>query len=283
MLSLRTPFVAGLVVAIAIGILQRQLVSGPAPPLDFGTGSMFDLIAHRYDFINRVLALGMDMSWRRRMVRSIHESLADLEQPQILDVATGTADVAILLATEIPNSFVTGVDPSNRMLGFGRDKIQTRGLDHRIVLQQEDAQDFAGLRDNSYDAATMAFGIRNVPDRSKALCQIHRVLKEDSRFCILEFSEPDESFGTMGAIARYFIRNVIPFLGGVLSGKMQEYMHLQNSIKHFPSPAEFATMIRETSCENGSFDVKDIIQMNYGSVQLYVMQTKKETPTTSAT
>jgi demethylmenaquinone methyltransferase/2-methoxy-6-polyprenyl-1,4-benzoquinol methylase len=276
-MGFRTAFFAGVVLAIAVGVLQRQFFSGSAPPLDFGSGSMFDLIANRYDMINRVLALNMDMSWRRRMVQSIQESVVSLEQPRILDIATGTADVAILLAQAMPSASIIGVDPSSRMLGVGQEKIVRRKLDDRILLKQEDAQEFTGLDDNSFDAGSMSFGIRNVPNRSKALCQIHRVLKPNSRFCILEFSEPDESFGTMGAIARFFIRNVIPFLGGILSGAPKEYWHLQNSIKNFPSPAAFKTMIQDTKCDDGSFDVTNVIQMNYGSVQLYVMQTNKET------
>ncbi|GKY96547.1 hypothetical protein MPSEU_000614300 [Mayamaea pseudoterrestris] len=274
-MAVRTPFIIGVLLAITVGILQKQFFSGSAPPLDFGSGSMFDLIADRYDFINRVLALGMDVAWRKQMVQSIRESVVNVERARILDVATGTADVAILLSQTMPTASITGVDPSDRMLGQGRRKIHRRGLDEKIVLQQEDAQQFASLESDSFDAATMAFGIRNVPDRSKALCQIHRVLKENSRFCILEFSEPDESFGTMGAIARFFIRNVIPFVGGILSGAPKEYWHLQNSIKNFPSPSEFATLIQETRCDGGSFAVTDIVQINYGSVQLYVMQTNK--------
>lgn len=274
-LGLRKPFLVGVIAAMTVALLQRTFFSGSAPPLDFGSGSMFDLIAHRYDVINRVLALGMDMSWRHRMVKVIEESLLHQDHPQILDVATGTADVALLLAQEITKASITGVDPSSRMLDVGRGKISQRGYDQRISLQQEDSQRLEHLPKDTYDAATMAFGIRNVPDRRKALCEIHRVLKDNSRFCILEFSEPDESFGAMGAIARYFIRNVIPFVGGILSGAPKEYWHLQNSIQNFPSPVDFGKMIQDTACEDGSFELAEIIQMNYGSVQLYVMQTKK--------
>lgn len=211
------------------------------------------------------------------MVHAVREN-TDASQPRILDLATGTADVALLLRTEIPNAVVMGIDPSNQMLDVGRDKVKKVGLDASITLEQADAQDLVGtvFPESSFDAATMAFGIRNVPDRSKALCQIHAVLKDQATFCILEFSEPDDSFGTMGALARLFIRHVVPFLGGVLSGAPREYWHLQNSIKDFPAPKDFARFVESVECEKGSFQLKDLIQINFGTVQLYVTKVHKD-------
>jgi demethylmenaquinone methyltransferase/2-methoxy-6-polyprenyl-1,4-benzoquinol methylase len=272
---LRTPVAAVLAMAVGVAYIQRFLFAGPAPPPDFGSGSMFDVIAPRYDFINRVLAVGMDTSWRKRMAQIVKEDVSKQEHVKILDIATGTADVAILLAQEIPDAIITGVDPSRNMLQVGQQKIERQRLDDAIILQLADAMDFASLESNEYDAATMAFGIRNVPDRSQALCQIQRVLKDKSLLCILEFSEPDDSFGVMGSIARFFIRNIVPLVGGVLSGAPQEYWHLQNSIKDFPSSIEFGNILNTVQCPGGSFQLEEIIQMNYGSVQLYVSRTKK--------
>ena len=244
-----------------------------APPKDFGSGCMFDMIAGRYDAINRVLALGMDTQWRKEMVRVIEASVKDTPEPVILDLATGTADVSLLLAETIPNANIIGVDPSNNMLEVGRQKIVKKRFQDRISLELEDAMDLSSREAKSFDAATMSFGIRNVPDRSKAVCEIHRVLKPSSLFCILEFSEPDDSFGVLGAAARLFIRHVIPYLGGILSGKPREYWHLQNSIKDFPAPQEFSKQIESTQCSTGSFTLEKIQQMNFGSVQLYVLRT----------
>jgi demethylmenaquinone methyltransferase/2-methoxy-6-polyprenyl-1,4-benzoquinol methylase len=252
-----------------------------APPADFGSGSMFDLIARRYDMINRVLAVGMDMGWRKRMVNILAESVADLpEAPRLLDVATGTADVALLLAELIPTATVVGVDPSANMLEVGREKIRDRGLVERVRLELHDARQHfdsnALAASHTFDGASMAFGIRNIAgndQKEQAFCQIHRALRDQSLFCILEFSEPDDSFGVMGAGARFFIRNVIPFLGGILSGKPREYWHLQHSIQDFPAPPDFVKLIESTVCETGSFRVEDLIQLNYGSVQLYVSRT----------
>lgn len=298
--------VAFLAIVVAVVVQQRHkaLFSGvDAPPPDFGTGSMFDSIATRYDTVNRVLALGMDIGWRKEMVQAIQESLEKSEstKPLLLDVATGTADVALLLAKAMPEATVIGVDPSPNMLDIGREKIRDDGLQNVIYLQVADAQELAssiqipdevqsrrqqenGLdteSPTSFDGATMSFGIRNVPDREKALCQIHQLLKPSSRFCILEFSEPDDSFGFLGSIARVFIRNAVPFLGGVLSGKPREYWHLQNSIKDFPSPNDFVNVLESLDCQqNGRgrnfFKVEELRQLNFGSVQLYIMRTVKE-------
>jgi demethylmenaquinone methyltransferase/2-methoxy-6-polyprenyl-1,4-benzoquinol methylase len=281
-----------LLVPVIAFLTQYYLYGGvDAPPSDHGSGSMFDLIASRYDMINRVLAVGMDMGWRLEMVKRIKSSVDTIESPILLDVATGTADVALLLAKEIPSATVLGCDPSNNMLEIGRGKIQKRGQGAQVRLELADAMDFSNMKSSTYDAATMAFGIRNVPDREKALCQIHRVLKPNSRFCILEFSEPDESAGIMGAGARIFIRYVVPFLGGILSGAPREYWHLQNSIKDFPSPKEFGTLLEQVKCddgaEQGAFRLDELVQLNFGSVQLYVttslpfkkMATEETSPT----
>jgi len=260
-----------------------------------GSGKMFDAIASRYDFVNRVLGLGMDLSWRRVMVETIRQRTVGVQQQddelRILDVATGTADVALLLAEAIPSETVVGVDPSSGMLEVGRRKVQSQNLQSRIRLETADAQILEGYKDSQFDAATMSFGIRNVPDRSRAVCQVFRVLKPAATFCILEFSEPDGAeFGYMGRAAKLFIRHVVPFAGSLLSGAPQEYRHLQNSIRDFPSPDEFSAQLRNVACDDdddseednegqqrqASFELDDIVQLNFGSVQLYVLKSNKK-------
>jgi len=271
------------------------------PSLDYGTGNMFDLIATRYDFVNRLLALNMDMSWRRTMV----QELGLLPGDKVLDLATGTADVAILIATEgllavdvddsnaCANSNedqvcsnvdekrsssveVLGLDPSQNMIAVGKEKVKALGLDDLVRLDIADARALSGVKDSSFDKATMSFGIRNVPEREKVLCEIHRVLKknDNSKMAILEFSEPGEESGIMGFGARLFIRHVVPVIGALFSGAPTEYLHLQNSIKHFPSPSEFNALIANVKCgkgkkKSGGFHVEPVINMNFGSVQLY--------------
>ena len=207
---------------------------------------------------------------------------------KVLDLATGTADVAILFAKEYlkikkqgkKELDILGVDPSINMITVGREKIVSEDLVQKITLDLGDARDLKDLEDNAFDAATMSFGIRNVPEKEKALCEIHRVLKKEelpgnrgAKFGILEFSEPDADAGIMGAAAKLFIRHVVPVLGAILSGAPREYMHLQNSIKEFPSPKEFKAIMETLNCGQdgkGKFRVDNLIQMNYGSVQLYL-------------
>ena len=271
-------FLALLVLGMAVLLHQFLFANVSTPPPDFGSGQMFDLIADRYDRINRVLALGMDMGWRKQMVDVVLESVKTKENPQLLDVATGTADVALLLADRIPTATVLGVDPSSNMLRVGREKIDAQNLSNRVTLQEHDARrGFDGVDDDTFDAATMSFGIRNIIEKQEALCQIHRVLKNESILTILEFSEPDESSGFLGKVARFFIRHVVPTLGGVLSGKPREYLHLQNSIKDFPTPPEFVKLIESSTCagRNPSFKVEDMTQLSFGAVQLYVSRVLK--------
>ncbi|GAX28077.1 hypothetical protein FisN_2Hh105 [Fistulifera solaris] len=234
---------------------------------------MFDLIATRYDFINRVLAVGMDVHWRQVMVEIIDASVP--RDARLLDMATGTADVALLLHKQMPQAHIVGLDPSNNMLDVGRTK--TAHTDH-IELQQADAQQFAyQFGPNHFDGATMAFGIRNVPNRNKALCEIHQVLKDQARFCILEFSEPDDSFGVMGRVARWFIRHAVPTVGAILSGAPREYWHLQNSIQQFPSPKEFGHILESLECAGEkAFRFDEIRHLNFGSVQIYSLVALKQ-------
>ena len=264
-------------------ILTIHLKKVETPPADFGSGSMFDQIATRYDTINRVLALRMDVGWRQEMTKEVKQRIIPLTTddgpPRLLDVATGTADVALQLAKDIPTSTILGVDPSNNMLNVGRTKIQNQGLQDRIELQWGDARDFSKYSENAFDGATMAFGIRNVPEREVALCEIHRLLKPSGVLAILEFSEPDDSFGVLGMLARLFIRHVVPIVGGILSGAPKEYLHLQNSIKDFPTPPEFKKLMERLSCGEegkGYFDMEEVMHLNFGSVQLYVGTAVKE-------
>ena len=266
-----------------MGYVTLQMIKMDTPPPDFGSGTMFDQIANRYDLINRVLALRMDVGWRERMTRQVRDrvlllssaAVGDQDSVRILDVATGTADVALQLATTIPTASILGVDPSNNMLNVGRVKVEDRGLSSRIELVNGDARDLSSLsiEPNSFDGATMAFGIRNVPERETALCEIHRVLKPSGVIAILEFSEPDDSHGMLGVLARLFIRHVVPILGGILSGAPKEYVHLQNSIKDFPIPPKFREMMQKLSCGEdgkGHFEMDPVEHMNFGSVQLYL-------------
>jgi demethylmenaquinone methyltransferase / 2-methoxy-6-polyprenyl-1,4-benzoquinol methylase len=263
-------------------LMELFFGSVETPPPDFGSGQMFDQIAGRYDMINRVLALRMDISWRQAMTGRIRELLmerdddpTDTQQQEyswkVLDLATGTADVALQLAKDLPPSTtILGLDPSNNMLAVGREKVAAAGLEHQITLQEADARDLSSYEARTYDAATMSFGIRNVPEpRQTALCEIHRLLKPGGILGILEFSKPDDSHGILGKVARWFIVHVVPLVGGILSGAPREYLHLQNSIEEFPSPEEFRNLLQTLQCP-GHFDMEPVRHLNFGSVQLYI-------------
>lgn len=263
------------------------------PPADHGKGTMFDLIATRYDFINRALALNLDIGWRKTLIAEVTSQGNLFEQHplvKVLDLATGTADVAILMAKGYKNHerntnelSILGVDPSRNMIEVGRTKVSNENLANKIKLELGDARDLKDLPSDEFHAATMSFGIRNVPEKETALCEIHRVLqkekvvdgqaKQGAKLGILEFSEPPPGSGIMGTGARLFIRYVVPVMGAMLSGAPKEYMHLQNSIKDFPSPKKFVTIMESLSCGEdgeGSFRVDKLVQMNFGSVQLYL-------------
>jgi demethylmenaquinone methyltransferase/2-methoxy-6-polyprenyl-1,4-benzoquinol methylase len=294
-----TAFTKKLVIGIFLFPIIASLVLNyvlPTPQLDHGSGSMFDLIATRYDFINRALALNLDIGWRKVMVREVAKNVQksiesngnNNDVVHFLDLATGTADVAILLAKEYDDHFskissskkrnfhILGVDPSINMITVGREKIKSQKLSNRINLEIGDARELNDLPDDKFHAATMSFGIRNVPEKEKAFCEIHRVLKKDqhTKLAILEFSEPSADAGIMGALARIFIRHIVPSVGALLSGAPREYMHLQNSIKEFPSPKNFVKLMEGVRCNNGgrrgTFVVDKLKHLNFGSVQLYI-------------
>jgi demethylmenaquinone methyltransferase/2-methoxy-6-polyprenyl-1,4-benzoquinol methylase len=234
-----------------------------------GTGAMFDRIAARYDTVNRVLSLGLDRSWRRRLVRELGLDPRRKktrgwwfgEKPRVLDVATGTGDLAIEIARACPGATVIGIDPSPGMLAVAHDKIERRGLGDRVLLAVGDAQNIT-LRNCEVDAATIAFGIRNVPDRAAALRELARVVRPGGRIGVLELGEPGG--GLLGACARAHKRYIVPRLGAWLSSA-REYQYLEASIAAFPAPAEFADLMR--GC---GLDVLDVIPLTFGACTLYV-------------
>jgi demethylmenaquinone methyltransferase/2-methoxy-6-polyprenyl-1,4-benzoquinol methylase len=227
-----------------------------------GSGEMFDGIAKRYDLLNRLMSLGVDQGWRRQTVDALElASHPNVETPQILDVATGTADLALLIAEKVAASQVTGLDPSKGMLAVGEEKIAKKDLEERIKLIWGDAQRLP-FADNSFDGITIAFGIRNVPDRNLALREMRRVCKPGGRVCILELTEPKE--GLMAAISRFHMHTVAPAMGALLSGK-KEYRYLPNSIAAFPAPDVFCDMMKDAGLE-----VVNCQKLKMGICYLYV-------------
>lgn len=218
---------------------------------------MFDRIARKYDRVNRVISLGMDKGWRRRTVRSLQLG----ERPRVLDVATGTGDLAIDIARMHEGATVVGLDPSEQMLAIAAEKVAKRQLSDRVSLVVGDAQALPHAS-CEFDAATIAFGIRNVPDRPRALRELARVVRPGGRVAVLELSEPRR--GVFGWFARIHTRHVVPRLGALLSGA-REYAYLQRSIAAFPPSAEFVEIMH-----GAGLHVVEVVPFAFGACTLFV-------------
>jgi demethylmenaquinone methyltransferase/2-methoxy-6-polyprenyl-1,4-benzoquinol methylase len=219
---------------------------------------MFDAIAPRYDLLNHLLSGGLDLRWRARAVRS----LALRGGETVLDLCTGTADLAIASATASAGAAsVVGVDFSGQMLRLGQAKLMQRGLASRIRLVQGDAMRIP-LAACSVDAATVAFGIRNVEEPQAAFADVFRVLRPGGRFAILEFSVPRIP-GVRQAYLAYF-RHVLPRIGSLVSGHSSAYTYLPASVGSFPTPEAVTASLAATGFSQVNAD-----SLSLGIVYLY--------------
>lgn len=193
--------------------------------------NMFDQIAVRYDFLNHFLSAGIDKHWRKKVIQTLVP-----HQPQyILDLATGTADLAIAASVLKPKQ-ITGIDISGEMLKIGRQKVCRRKLDPIIQLQQADAENLP-FNDNSFDAATVAFGVRNFEELETGLREVYRVLKPGATFVVLEFSRP-RHFPVKQFFSAYF-KYILPTLGRLVSRNKTAYTYLPESVSVFPDGEHF--------------------------------------------
>jgi len=240
----------------------KQGRDGPAAPsIDkqpARIAGMFDAIAGRYDLLNHLLSGGLDWYWRRRAVGAL-ELRGD---ETVLDLCTGTADLAIAVLRRWRGCRVVGVDFAARMLAIGRRKLQERGLAGRATLVQGDATRIP-LAGNACGAAAVAFGIRNVADPAAACRELARILRPGSRLAILEFSMPRGRV-IAPAYAWYF-RHVLPRIGRLVSRHREAYAYLPRSVGAFATPAELATLV-----EAAGFRVLRAVPLTFGVVYLYV-------------
>jgi len=231
--------------------------AGALKEVDGGNGEMFDQIAGRYDLLNRIMSIGQDQYWRRRAVKALELRDGDT----ILDVATGTGDLAIMIASKNPGVNVRGVDPSKNMIGVGNVKVAQKALQNRVGLEIGNGLELP-YEEDQFDGAVVAFGIRNFPDRLQGLSEMRRVTKPGRKVVILELGEPER--GLMSIAAKTYIHHVVPAVGAALSGK-KEYRYLQESIAAFPPPEQFKELMREAGLEQVTST-----PLSFGAVNLFV-------------
>ena len=218
---------------------------------------MFDAIAPRYDFLNHLLSAGIDRRWRRRAIRS----LALTGRETVLDLCTGTGDLAIEARRARPGAArVVGVDFSGAMLRLGVEKLRQRALDRDVVLVRGDASTIP-VADGSVDAVTIAFGIRNVEDRGAACREIVRVLKPGGRLAVLEFAMPTSP--VFRQLYLSYFRHILPRIGRLVSGHDSAYTYLPASVDAF-EPGAFMTLLRASGLVEVAAD-----PMMFASVFLY--------------
>lgn len=207
---------------------------------------MFDRIARRYDLLNHLLSLGQDIRWRKKVARF----LVNKYDQYILDLATGTGDQLLYLfscSDRIDRAL--GTDLALKMLDRGREKVKKRKLDDRIVLEEGDAENIQ-YPDNTFDAVTISFGIRNVMSVERSLSEMYRVLKPAGRVLILEFSIPQNIL--MRSIYLFYFRYLLPFIGSVISGDGSAYRYLNKTVEGFPYGDSFCQLLRESGFQNVS-------------------------------
>lgn len=197
---------------------------------------MFSRIALRYDLLNSLLSLGLDRSWRREAARVALEG----EAQDLLDAATGTGELALELKRLSPGSTVTALDFARPMLDIARQKLEGSGL--AVELVSGDVLELP-FEDCSFDAVTIAYGLRNLADRRAGLLEMKRVLRPGGRLVVLEFPPPPE--GLFGRLFAAYFRYALPFLGGLISGSRPAYDYLPASVLAFPRPSELAALIRD--------------------------------------
>ena len=202
--------------------------------------NMFDKIAFRYDFLNRFLSAGTDVGWRKKAIRE----LIPLQPKNLLDVATGTGDFAITSFKMLKPETITGIDISEGMLEIGRKKIIKAGLQHHIKLIQGDSEAIS-FEDDSFDAVTVAFGVRNFENLEKGLSEIKRVLKPGGKLVILECTKP--SGFLIKPLYHFYMKFVTPKIGKIIARNNDAYQYLNDSVLQFPEKESFIHILKQAN------------------------------------
>lgn len=200
--------------------------------------TIFSSIAGRYDTFNRLASLGIDKGWRRALVKACALSPAS----KVLDLCAGTGDVSLAIARQAGPGRIVVTDFTPEMLDIAREKAKEYSGPTELLFEHADAQELP-FADESFDCVTVAFGVRNLPERERNFTEVLRVLKPGGRYVILEFSRPP--FAPWRSVYHVYLRHAIPLIGGVLTGERQGFVYLNDSIRRFPAQAELAAELRE--------------------------------------
>jgi demethylmenaquinone methyltransferase/2-methoxy-6-polyprenyl-1,4-benzoquinol methylase len=223
--------------------------------------SMFNNIAQRYDFLNNVLSFGIDKYWRKRAIRELRK-----ENPkQLLDMATGTGDFAIACLKVNPDK-ITGIDLSPGMLEYGRIKLAEKQLANKIELLEGDSEQIQ-FSDAYFDAATVAFGVRNFENLEKGIKELYRVIKPNGILVVLEFSQPTNP--VFASIYSFYFKNILPKIGKLFSKDFAAYNYLYESVQVFPYGNAFLEVMR-----NAGFKETKCIPLTLGICSVYVGRKK---------
>lgn len=203
---------------------------------------MFDNIAPAYDRLNHILSMQIDKRWRANVVRRVARWVEGVERPRILDVATGTGDLALTMARRIDAASVVGVDPSSGMLEVAKAKIVDAGLEQRVSIEVQSAEELS-FEDESFDVVTAAFGVRNFGDLAQGIEQMVRVTRHGGLVVVLEFSTPTNPL--FRAAYNLYSRRVLPWVGAMLSRDRKAYDYLPASVAEFASREEFLALMQQ--------------------------------------
>ena len=204
---------------------------------------MFNKIAKRYDFLNRLLSGGIDINWRKKAIAQLKE----LKPKTVLDVATGTADVALMTYKALKPAKIIGIDISDGMLELGRKKIEKQGLQQVIELFNGDSEKI-NYPDNSFDAVTVAFGVRNFQNLEQGLQEMLRVLKPGGKLVVLEFSKPKQT--AFKGLYNFYMKTVAPKAGSMFAHNKDAYQYLNDSVQAFPEREQFTEVMKQTGYTN---------------------------------
>ena len=223
---------------------------------------MFDRISAKYDLLNRLLSMGVDKLWRKHVINTLSDHLSPKDR--ILDLATGTCDLAIGMAQRYEHVSVVGVDLSKKMLKIGQQKIDARQLSKRITLQQADAEQLP-FEDHSFALVSIAFGLRNFANLDKGIRSMLRVLKKGGNLVILEFSTPDSWW--FSPIFSFYSKYVLPQIGALVSGDRQAYAYIWRSVQAFPQGKALCDELKKKGFEKATW-----YPLTLGICSVYVAQ-----------